>query len=127
VHADQRQVLPGRKDLLRRPQQLDADEHRVQAADEEEEADADQVLDADDLVVGAQPEVARDALRLLLAQRRRIAAQPSPGIDAEAEPDQEADDAEEVTEKDRDVVLAGVGEVRGTNRGSNRRRRGSLR
>ena len=74
-------------------------------------ADAAQVLDADDLVVGAEAEVAADPLRLLLAQRRRIAAQPRPRVDAEAEPDEEADDAEEVAEEDRDVVLVGVGEV----------------
>ena len=49
---------PGGKHLARRAQQLDADQHRVQAADEEEDADAAEVLNADDLVVGAEPEVA---------------------------------------------------------------------
>ena len=70
-----------------------------------------QVLDADDLVVGAEAEVAADALGLLLAQRRRVAAQPRPRVVAEAEPDQEPDDAEDVAEEDRDVVLVGVAEV----------------
>ncbi len=54
---------PAGKTCCVRAQQLDADQHRVQAADEEEEADADEVLDADDLVVGAEPEVAADSLR----------------------------------------------------------------
>ena len=66
VQADERQIRAGREDLVSRTQELGADEHRVQAADEEEEADADEVLDADDLVVGAEAEVAADPARLLL-------------------------------------------------------------
>ena len=58
VQADERQVVVGVPRLLRRAQQLEADQHRVQPADEDEDADPDQVLDADDLVVGAEPEVA---------------------------------------------------------------------
>ena len=66
---DERDVLVGTYDGGRRVQQLGADQHRVEAADEEEDADPDEVLHADDLVVGAQAEVAPDALLLLLAQR----------------------------------------------------------
>ena len=74
-------------------------------------ADADEVLDADDLVVGAEPEVAR-----------RCPASPSRAATAgsraagrtgswRSRGRQEADDAEEVAEEDGDVVLVGVGEV----------------
>ena len=96
---------------MRRPQQLEADQHRVQAADEDERADPDQVLDADDLVVGAEPEVAADAFRLLLAQRRRLAEEALNRVVREPEPDEEADDAGEVRDEERDVVLPGVAEV----------------
>ncbi len=75
VQADDRQVRPCGERLVVRAEQLGADQHRVQAADEEEQPDPPQVLDADDLVVGAEPEVARPAVRLLLAQRRRVAEQ----------------------------------------------------
>ena len=68
MHPDERQILAGGKRLHARPQQLEANEHRVQAADEEEEADAAQVLNADDLVIGAEAEVPADAVLLLLAQ-----------------------------------------------------------
>ena len=88
-------------------QQLGADHHRVDAADEEEDADADQVLHADDLVVGAQAEVAPDPLALLLAQRRRPPEQTGDGVVGEAHPDQEADHAEGVAEQQRDLVLVG--------------------
>ena len=91
-----------------RVQQLGADQHRVEAADEEEDADPDQVLHADDLVVGAQAEVAPDPLFLLLAQRRRPAEQARDRVVGEAEADQEADHAEHVGEQQRDVVLVGV-------------------
>ena len=91
--------------------QLEADEHRVQAADEDEGADPDQVLEADDLVVGAEPEVAADPRRLLLAQRRRLAEHALHRVVREAEPDEEADDTGEVRDEQRDVVLAGVAEV----------------
>ena len=65
----------------------------------------------DDLVVGAEPEVPADALRLLLPERRRVAAQPGERVVGEAEADQEARDAEEIAEEDGDVVLVDVGEV----------------
>ena len=48
----------------RRRQQLGADEHRPQAADEEEREDGDHVLHADDLVVRGQPEIPREAAAL---------------------------------------------------------------
>ena len=79
----------------------------LSAADEEEDADADQVLHADDLVVGAQAEVAPDPLLLLLAQRRRAAEQARERVVDEAQADQEADHAEDVAEEQRDVVLVG--------------------
>ena len=66
-----------------------------------------EVLDADDLVVGAQAEVAPDPLVLLLAQRGRPAEQAADGVVGEAQPDQEADHAEQVGEQQRDVVLVG--------------------
>ena len=111
VEADDRQVRAGGEHLVRRAQQLDPDQHRVQAADEQEGADSDEVLDADDLVVGAEPEVAADPLRLLLPQRRRIAAQPGERVVEEAEPDQEADHAAEIREHDRQLVRVDRGEV----------------
>ena len=103
--------MPAGKTWLCGPQQLGADQHRVQAADEEEEPDAREVLDADDLVVGAEAEVARPAAGLLLAQRRRVAAQPRDRVVEEAEPGEEPDDAAEVGEEDGQLVLVGVAEV----------------
>ena len=107
MHADERQVLVGADERGHGVQQLGADQHRVEAADEEEDADPDQVLDADDLVVGAQAEVAPDPLALLLAQRRRPSEQARDRVVGEAEADQEADHAEDVAEQQRDVVLVG--------------------
>ena len=74
-------------------------------------ADADDVLDRDDLVVGAQAEVAADplALGLVLGERRRVAEHPADRVVGEAEPDEEADHAEQVAEQHRDVVLPGLG------------------
>ena len=89
-------------------QELRADQHRVQAADEEEDPDPHQVLDPHDLVVGAEAEVAPDPLVLLLAQRRGPAEQARDRVVGEAQPDQEADHAEEVGEQQRDVVLIGL-------------------
>ena len=106
-----RQVGAGREDLVVRAQQLEADQHRVQAADEEEQPDAPEVLDADDLVVGAEAEVARPAAGLLLAQRRRIAAQARERVVEEAEPDEEADHAADVGEEDGQLVVVDVAEV----------------
>ena len=91
--------------------QLGADQHRVQAADEEEQPDAPQVLDADDLVVGAETEVAVDAGVFLLSQRRRITAQAGERVVEEAEADEEADDAADVREVDGQLVVVDVGEV----------------
>ena len=134
VDADERQVVVAVPREMRRAQQLEADQHRVQAADEDEGADPDQVLDADDLVVGAEAEVAPDPFRLLLAQRRRLAEEALDRIVREAEADEETDDAGEVRDEQRDVVLAGVVEVvearrpsrggRAASRRRNRRRRG---
>ncbi len=92
-------------------QQLGADQHRVDAADEEEHADPHQVLDADDLVVGAQAEVAADPAALLLAQRRGPPEQARDGVVGEAEADQEADHAAGVAEQQRHVVLVRGGLV----------------
>ena len=92
-------------------QQLGADQHRVEPADEEEQPDPDEVLHPDDLVVGAEAEVAPDALFLLLAQRRRAAEHPRDRVVGEAEADEEADHAEQVGEQQRDVVLVRVGRV----------------
>ena len=94
VHAHEREVLVGADDVGTGVQQLGADQHRVDAADEEEHADPHEVLHADDLVVGAQAEVAPDALALLLAQRGRTSEQSRDGVVGEAEADQEADHAE---------------------------------
>ena len=96
VHAHERQVLVGPDDGGGVVQQLGADQHRVEPADEEEDADPHQVLHPDDLVVGAQAEVAPDPLALLLAQRRRPAEQARDRVVGEAEADQEADHAAEV-------------------------------
>jgi len=62
-------------------------------------------------VVGAEAEVASRACGLLLSKRWRLAQQPLDRIVREAEPDEEAEDAGEVREEERDVVLARVGEV----------------
>ncbi len=88
-------------------QQLGADEHCVQPADEEEQADAAEVLDPDDLVVGAEAEVAADALVLLLAKRRGAAQQPGDGVVGEAQADQEADHPEQVGQQQCDIVFVG--------------------
>ena len=68
VQADDRQVRACREHLVVRGQEFGADQHRVQAADEEEQPDTPEVLDADDLVVGAEAEVARPAALLLLTE-----------------------------------------------------------
>jgi hypothetical protein len=96
---------------VRGAQQLEPDQHRVQPADEDEHADPDQVLHPDDLVVGAQTEVASRPRRLLLPKRRRLAEQALDRVAREAEADEEAEDARHVREEERDVVLARVGEV----------------
>jgi hypothetical protein len=113
VHADQREVLVGAERVRVGLQQLGADQHRVEAADEEEHADADQVLHGHDLVVGREPEVADDALldRLVLGQRGRMAEHAADRVVGEAQADQEADHAQEVAEHDRDVVLPRLGRV----------------
>ena len=107
VHPHQREVLVGSDRRRRRVEQLDADQHRVEPGDEEEHADPDQVLDADDLVVGAQAEVATHALVLLLAQATRAGRACARRVVGEAEADQEADHAEEIAEHQGDVVLVG--------------------
>ncbi len=100
-----REVLVRADEGGRVVQQLGADQHRVEPADEEEHADTDQVLHADDLVVGAQAEVAADPVFLLLAQRGRSPEQARDRVVGEAEADQEADDAAEIGEQQRDVVF----------------------
>src|SRR6185437_6628834 len=107
----EREVVVAVPREMRRPQQLEADEHRVQATDEDERADPDEVLEADHLVVGAEAEVASDSLGLLLTQRGRLAEHPLHRVVREAQPDEEADDPDEVRDEQRDVVLARVVEV----------------
>ena len=114
MHPDQRQVLVGAEHVDVGLQQLGPDQHRVDAADEEEHADPDEVLERHDLVVGAQAEITAEpfALGLVLGKRRRVAEQPVDRVIGEPEPDQEAEHAEQVAEQDRDVVLSGLcGEV----------------
>ena len=65
MKTDEREVVARRDQGGVCARQLRADHHRVEARDEEEEDDRDEVLDADDLVVGAHPEVAPRALVLM--------------------------------------------------------------
>ena len=111
MQADDRQVVAGAEQLGRGAQELGPDQHRVQPADEEEDADPDQVLHADHLVVGAEAEVAPDAALLVLPVRGLAAEHPRQRVPGEPEPDQEPDHEEQVAEHQRDVVLARVGEV----------------
>ena len=111
VDSDEGQIVVAVPGEMLRPQQLEPDQHRVQAADEDEDADPDQVLHPDDLVVGAEAEVPPGPLRLLLAQRCRPAEHPLHRIVRKAEADQEPDHAGEVRDEERDVVLPGVVEV----------------
>ena len=121
VHADQGQVLVGAEHVGVGLEQLGADQHRVDAADEEEDADPDQVLQGHDLVVGAEAEVAAEALALglVLSQRGRVAHQSPDRVIGESKADQEAEDPEQVAEQNRDVVLPGfrgeVGDARRVN------------
>ena len=98
---------PGGKSFESGLQQLGADQHRVEAAEEEEEPDADEVLQADHLVVGREAEVAPDPGRLAHGQVDRAPEHAADGIVEEAEADEPADDREDVAEQQRDVVLIG--------------------
>ena len=113
MKADEGQVLARREDVRLRPQELEADQHRVDTAEEDEEADPDQVLEPDHLVVGAEADVPRPAARVLalVPERGRTAGHPRERIVEEAEPAEEADHAEEVGEEQGHVVLARVPEV----------------
>ena len=114
MQADEGEVLARAEDVRLRPQQLEADQHRVDAAEEDEEADPDQVLEADDLVVGRVADVARPAARVLgveVVDVGRPPRDPRERVVEEAEPGQEADHAEQVGEEERDVVLVRVAEV----------------
>ena len=108
VHADQRQVLVGAEHVHVGLKQLGPDQHRVEPGDEEEQPDPHHVLLGDDLVVGRQREVPKDALLLGLAlgQRRGMPEHPLQRVVGKAQADEEADHAEDVAEHDRDVVLA---------------------
>ena len=111
MQAHEGQVLARRPRLLHGTQQFGPHQHRVEPADEEEDADAEQVLDADDLVVGAEPEVTRPAPQLVLAQRRGSPEQAADRVVGETEPDEPADHGEEVAHVDAHVVLVGALEV----------------
>jgi hypothetical protein len=111
VKADQGQVVARPEELGRGPQQLGPDQHRVHPGDEEEESDPNQVLDSDDLVIGAEGEVAADSPLLLFGLSRGAAEHPRERVAEEAEPDHEPDHREQVTEQQRDVVLVRIGEV----------------
>ena len=111
VQAYQRQVVAGIEDLRRGTQQLGPNQHRVEAGDEKEEADPEQVLDPDDLVVGAEPEVAADAARLVLEDGSLATDHPAQRVAGEAEADQKTDHGKQVSEHQRDVVLVRVSEV----------------
>ena len=112
VQADDRQVVAGAEELRRGAQQLGPDQHRVQPADEEEDADPDQVLHADHLVVGAEAEVARRSRppRSRGARARGPASCVS-GYLAKPSPTRNPITKNEVAEHQGDVVLVRVGEV----------------
>ena len=111
MDADQREVVVRVPRVLVGGQELVADEHGVQPADEDEHADADEVLQPDHLVVRAQPEVTADAPGLLLAKAGRLAEQAHHRVVRKTEPDQEAEHPGEVRAEQRDVVLPRVAEV----------------
>ncbi len=90
--------MPGAKELRGGAQQLGPNQHRVQPADEEEDADPEQVLDADDLVVGAEPEVAADSALLVFRVGAFVPQHPRQRVAGEAEPDQEADHREQIAD-----------------------------
>src|ERR1019366_890531 len=73
--------------------------------DEEEEQHGDEVLDRDDLVVGAYAEIAPRAVLLALAQRRRAPDDPPKRVVEEAQTAQPAENREAQAHQDRDVVL----------------------
>ena len=111
MQADERQVGARVEDGRRRAEELRPDQHGVQAADEEEDEDGNQVLQADDLVVCAHPPVAARAAGLALAQAGRMAEHAPNRVHVEPESDEPADHGAGVSEEKRHVVLAGVLDV----------------
>ena len=105
VQADDRQVLTGREYRRARAQQVGADQHRVQAGDEEEHADPPQVLHADHLVVGADRQVAPGARVLLDDVHRPLPQQATERVVEQPQAGDVADRAEAVAEEHRHVVL----------------------
>ena len=110
VQADERQVVAGLDEGRVVARQLAADEHRVEPGDEEEEQHRDEVLDRDDLVVGAEAEVAprRRAPRARAASAGGPMMRPE-RVAEEAEPGDPAERREAEPHEDRDVVLVGRG------------------
>src|SRR6185437_11834813 len=81
-----------------RPGELRADEQRKQAAGEEEEDRRHEILDADHLVVGVDPEVVLPALRAVT----RVILRLRRGADAVARPVVEGADAGKKADRRRD-------------------------
>jgi hypothetical protein len=105
VLAHHHQVVAGAESVVGRREQLGPDRHREQAAGEEVDDHAEQVLDADDLVVEGVPEVLDQAARgRMLDVVQRLAEDHPPQVVEHPEPGQPADGAERVPEHDRDVV-----------------------
>ena len=110
VLADHLQVGGGAEHVVARREQLGPDRHGQQAAGEEVDQHADQVLDADHLVVERVPEVpgeAADGFPLLLKLRYRPAEHLPDQVVEHAEPDQPAEHQEGIAEHDRHVVAVG--------------------
>ena len=88
--------MRGVDDLGAGLRQLGPDQHRHQAADEEEEEGGADVLDADHLVIGVEAEVVLPALsavlRVVLGDRRHADGPAQPVVEA-AEAEQEAERA----------------------------------
>jgi len=106
VEPDQGQVAVGLPEPRSRLQKLGTDQHRVEAADEEQGQDDDQVLDADDLVVGVHSKVApHPGAGVFGRDRGRSTGNPGQRVVQEPEAAQPADQAERVSEQEGDVVL----------------------
>jgi hypothetical protein len=102
---DQRQVLPGREDGRRRTQEVGADQHGADPTDQEEQADAPQVLHADHLVVGADGQVPPGTRLALDRLRGSPADEPVERVGQQAETREVADGAEPVGAEHGVVVL----------------------
>ncbi len=111
MQADERQVVPaGMKvafALVSSPRMNIA----FRPATKKKKSTATRYWIADDLVVGAEPEVAPGAVLLAFAQGRRLTQHPPQRIVEEAKPEQPAERGEQQPEEDRDVVLVGLGLV----------------